>query len=101
MLVECLPASRLVDADWRAWDAIRSSTSALSSPYFSSQFCRVVSECSSDLFVARISDRRGPAGFFPFHRSRWATGWPLAKSLSGYQGLIERESVAMDVVALL
>ncbi len=101
MHIECAPAVRLVESDWRAWDAIRSRAPALSSPYFSSTFCRIVSECSSDLFVARIGDDRGLAGFFPFHRSRWATGWPLAKGLSGYQGLIARQDASIDVVELL
>jgi CelD/BcsL family acetyltransferase involved in cellulose biosynthesis len=101
MHVECLPATRVVETDWKAWDDIRRSAPALSSPYFSSAFCRVVSESSSDLFVARISDGQRLAGFFPFHRSRWATGWPLAKGLSGYQGVIGRQDFVMDVFSLL
>jgi CelD/BcsL family acetyltransferase involved in cellulose biosynthesis len=101
MYIECVPATRVVESDWRAWDAIRSQAPALSSPYFSSTFCRIVSESSSDLFVGRISDDRGLAGFFPFHRSRWATGWPLAKGLSGYQGLIARQDASIDAVELL
>jgi CelD/BcsL family acetyltransferase involved in cellulose biosynthesis len=101
MRVECLPARRLVEADWSAWDDLQSRAPSLSSPYFSSAFCKVVAESSPDLFVACLSDGQGSAGFFPFHRSRWGTGWPLARSLSGYQGIIGREHLAIEVAGLL
>jgi CelD/BcsL family acetyltransferase involved in cellulose biosynthesis len=101
MRFDCVRASRLTEDDWRTWDAIRSEAPGLSSPYFASEFCRVVAGCSADLFVARIGGSHGVAGFFPFHRSRWSTGWPLGKWLSDYHGIIAHDELVIDPIALL
>ena len=101
MRVDCAPAAQLTAGDWQAWDAIRRETPGLSSPYFAPEFCRAVASCSPDLFVARIRGATRVAGFFPFHRSRWRTGWPLARWLSDYQGVIARDDVAIDPTELL
>jgi CelD/BcsL family acetyltransferase involved in cellulose biosynthesis len=101
MRLDCAPAANLTERDWQTWDAIRNDTPGLSSPYFASEFCRAVARCSPDLFVARISVSREVVGFFPFHRSRWSTGWPLAKWLSDYHGLIARDDLAIDLLDLV
>lgn len=101
MRLDCVLASQLTEGDWRTWDAIRGEAPGLSSPYFASEFCRAVARCSPDLFVARIYGRHGVVGFFPFHRSRWHTGWPLAKWLSDYHGVIAHDDLAIDPVALV
>src|SRR5579859_291764 len=99
MRVECVHASRLTEGDWQRCDAIRSEARGLSSPYFAAEFCRAVARCSPDLFIARIGG--DGAGFFPFHRSRWSTGWPLGKGLSGYHGVIARDDLMIDPLALI
>jgi CelD/BcsL family acetyltransferase involved in cellulose biosynthesis len=101
MRFDCVLASQLTEGDWRTWDAIRGQAPGLSSPYFASEFCRAVAGCSPDLFVARIYGRHGVVGFFPFHRSRWHTGWPLAKWLSDYHGVIAHDDLVIDPIALV
>ncbi len=101
MRIDCAPAANLTKRDWQTWDAIRSDTPGLSSPYFASEFCRAVARCSPDLFVARMSVSHEVVGFFPFHRSRWSTGWPLAKWLSDYHGLVARDALAIDPIDLV
>jgi CelD/BcsL family acetyltransferase involved in cellulose biosynthesis len=101
MRLDCVRASQLTERDWRAWDAIRGEAPGLSSPYFTSEFCRAVARCSPDLFVARIGGRHGVVGFFPFHQSRWRTGWPLAKWVSDYHGVVAHDDLLIDALALV
>ena len=85
-----------------AWQRIRRSDPAWSSPYFDPGFTRVMASVRDDVFVGLIEDATGtPVGFFPFHRLAGGRGRPIGLGLSDYHGLVCMPGVDWDVRPLL
>lgn len=84
-----------------AWRTIQSGNTAFASPYFCSDFTRLVGSVRSDARVVVIENRGRPVGFFPFQKSFCGLGRPIGGALSDYHGVIAEVGSEWNVVELM
>ncbi len=93
-------------AEIGAWHAMQDKSQELRNPFLSPEFALTVGEARAgsgldDVRVAVLSDRSGPAGFFPFQRGRLGTGRPVGAWLTDCQGLVYAPGAEWDAGELL
>ena len=101
MNIRTITADRLTSEEIAAWSAIQRGSPMLSSPYFRPEFTQAVAAVRDDVEVAVLEDSGRPIGFFPFQRTPWNAGRPIAGRLSDYHALIAAEEVECDPVTLV
>jgi CelD/BcsL family acetyltransferase involved in cellulose biosynthesis len=101
MVVRAVAASSLTRAQLERWSAIQQDVPALSSPFFSAEFTRLVASVRGDVHVGLLERDDELVGFFPFQRLRFGVGRPVGLNMSDYNGLIAAPGTAVDVSELL
>ncbi len=101
MNIRNITVDRLSSGEVATWSAIQRANPLLASPYFRPEFTQAVAAVRNDVEVAVLEDSGRPVGFFPFQRTPWNAGRPVAGRLSDYHALIAHEDVDCDPVALV
>lgn len=83
------------------WEEIRAKNVALSSPYFTAQFTKLVAEVRSDVFVGIIEESNKIMGFFPFQRKMMGRGIPVGEFFSDYQGFIVEKDLPFSPIEII
>jgi CelD/BcsL family acetyltransferase involved in cellulose biosynthesis len=92
---------RLSEDELTAWKAIQRAEPALASPYFRPEFAQIIHAVRNNVEVAVLEAAGKPVGFFPFERGWGNRGRPIGTWLSDYHGVIIRQDVELDPIALL
>ena len=101
MNIRTITVESLTSEEIAAWSAIQRSVPMLSSPYFRPEFTQAVAAVRDDVEVAVLENSGRPVGFFPFQRTPWNAGRPIAGRLSDYHALIAPAEVECDPVTLI
>lgn len=84
-----------------AWRQLQLADDSLENPFLAPEFTLAVGRCRPAARVAVVSDRSGPAAFFPFERHRLGVGRPIGSGFCDCQGLVARRGREVDPAALL
>ncbi len=100
--VEVINGLELGRSESEAWEDLRKTGSALSSPYFSCEWTRHVSALRNDIRIAVILDERGKInGFLPVQQPKGRIAIPVGGALSDYHGLISRPDYKIDLAQIV
>jgi CelD/BcsL family acetyltransferase involved in cellulose biosynthesis len=91
----------LRDADVARWTAVQSSSPTLDSPFLSPQFAAAVGRVRAGTRVAVLGDSAEEVGFLPFELARLGRGTALGMGLSDVQGVVARETLDVDLGAVM
>ncbi|WP_372724009.1 GNAT family N-acetyltransferase [Novipirellula sp.] len=94
--IDCVPFSRLSEADWQGWERLRQLQPEFASPFFSPAFIAAADTArGGDVEIAQI--RRGDAlvGLWAFHRIR-GVAWPVGRCFNDAHNIIAANTVAID-----
>ena len=72
------------------WEHLQASNPALTSPYFSPEFTRIVAATRKDVQVAVVEEAGNIVALFPFERRRCNLAGPVGSFISDYHGVICR-----------
>jgi CelD/BcsL family acetyltransferase involved in cellulose biosynthesis len=101
MRISVVRPTELGAAEIGAWHAMQDQSDALANPFLCPEFAMAVGRCRPDARVAVLTEESGPAGFFPFERSRLGVGRPIGAGLSDCQGLVHAPGADWDPGELL
>lgn len=101
MKIDVIPADRLSPAHVEAWDRIQRGVPSLDSPYFRPEFTQAVAAVRPNCEVAVISQNGRLVGFWPFYREGGNVAYPVADTLTDFQGVIVGPEVEWQPVQLL
>ncbi len=100
MQTEIVSIDGLGAPECEAWNAFRAATPSLGSPYFTTDFTRVVARTRPDTRIAILHRNGTIAGFLPLHMSRSGVARPIGGPLGDHHGLIT-DTPDLDVEAAL
>jgi CelD/BcsL family acetyltransferase involved in cellulose biosynthesis len=83
------------------WNHIQGSDDALRSPYYCSEFTRLVAGTGRVVRIAIIEVDGVVQGFFPHEKDSWGRLRPVGGSLNDYHGLIASAHLNLDAPSLL
>ena len=83
------------------WRDFQRSTPALQHAFLAPEFSVVAGRARPRARVAVISEGPQLIGFFPFERSRFGVGTPVATNLTGCQGVVHAPGAGWDAAELL
>ena len=94
-----ISAHDLTDEQRRTWSDIQANTPALDSPFFCSEFTRIVASVRNDVEVALMEQDGRAVGFFPYQR-QGRTAHAVVGRLSEFHGAIAPQDLAWSATEL-
>jgi len=88
MNIEAIPPDQLTAAHLEAWDQIQRNLPQQDSPFFRSEFAQAVAAVRRNCETAVLSKGGQFVGFWPFYRAHGNVAYPIADTLTDFQGVI-------------
>ena len=101
MRVRAVPASALGPGHVHAWRELQDADPTLSSPFLAPEFTLAVAQERPGVAVGLVEEEGRPVGFFPYQRSRFATGRPVGGTLNDLQGVVAAPGVEIAAADLI
>jgi len=99
--IDVIPADQLTGKMVENWEGIRSQSPALSSPFFSARFTRVLGELRPDAKIAILNRDHETVGYLPFEQTGRATIEPIGRLYNDSHGLICEATESIDYCEVL
>jgi len=99
--IDCVPARDLNSSLRSEWDAIRASSPALRSPFFSHTFFEAVGRVSPDNEAAIARQAGKVVGILPFQRSKNGMAQPVALGINDAHGMLATSDAKVGTTDLL
>ncbi|MAK65226.1 MAG: hypothetical protein CMF75_10890 [Maricaulis sp.] len=85
---QIITVDQLTERQRSAWNVMRDSNFALSSPYFAPEFTEIIGAHRADTRILVVSRNGTLAGFLPLHLSRSGVARPIGGPLGDHHGFI-------------
>ncbi len=96
-----LPVEQLTAAQIETWSRLQQTEDVFDSAFFRPEFAIAVASVRSGIEVAVIEQHGESIGFFPYYRDQSNVAYPIADTLTDFQGVVVNGSVDWNARQLL